>query len=75
MEFWFARDLQLLLDYGDWRNFLNVIEKAKTACEKTGQPTSDHYVDVNKMIELGSGSKRKVDYIMYKRKQQKWQIS
>ncbi len=56
IEYWVARDLQKLLDYTDWRNFLLVIEKAKTACTNSGQAVSDHFVDVNKMVKLGSGS-------------------
>ena len=55
-EFWLARDLQYLLGYAEWRNFSNtVIPKAKTAREVSGQAVSDHFVDVNKMIDLGSG--------------------
>jgi len=67
VEFWFARDLQMLLDYGDWRNFLNVVEKAKTACENSGQSVSNHFVDVNKMIELPKTATRQVDDIMLTR--------
>ena len=58
IEYWMARDLQKLLDYTDWRNFLLVIEKAKTAYFKSRQTVSDHFVDVNKMVGLGSGSER-----------------
>jgi len=67
VEFWFARDLQKLLDYDDWRNFVHVIEKAKLACENSNQNVSDHFVDANKMVQLGSGSERKVDDIMLTR--------
>ena len=63
IECWSARDLQEILGYTEWRNFLKVIEKAKTSCEKTGVAVSDHFVDVNKMIELGKGAKREVDDI------------
>ena len=52
IEYWMARDLQKLLDYSEWRNFLLVIEKAKTACLNSKQNVSDHFVDVNKMIDL-----------------------
>jgi len=67
LEFWMARDLQKLLDYDEWRNFLKVIDKAKTACLNSGQNVSDHFVDVNKMVQLGSGSERQIDDIMLTR--------
>jgi DNA-damage-inducible protein D len=63
MEFWLARELQELLDYDEWRNFLKVIDKAKTACLNSSQTISDHFVDTNKMVDLGSGSKREIDDI------------
>jgi DNA-damage-inducible protein D len=65
--FWLARDLQHLLGYSEWRNFTAVISKAKTACEVSGHAISDHFVDVNKMVDLGSGSQREVDDIMLTR--------
>lgn len=61
IEYWLARDLQKLLGYAEWRNFLKVIAKAETACEVSGHQTADHFVDVNKMVELGSGSQREVE--------------
>lgn len=67
VEYWMARDLQKLLDYTDWRNFLQVIEKAKTACLKSRQSITDHFVDVNRMVKLGSGSERQIDEIMLTR--------
>jgi len=67
IEYWLARDLQVLLDYEEWRNFLLVIEKAKTACYNSGQKISDHFVDVNKMVDLGSGAQREIDDIMLDR--------
>lgn len=67
VEFWLARDLQHLLGYAEWRNFSGVITKAKTACEVSGNPITDHFVDVNKMVDIGSGSQRQVDDIMLTR--------
>ena len=67
VEFWLARDIQYLLGYTEWRNFVAVINKGKTACEVSGHPVSDHFVVVNKMVDLGSGSQRDIDDIMLTR--------
>ncbi|MBU1179631.1 DNA damage-inducible protein D [Patescibacteria group bacterium] len=67
IEFWFARDLQRLLGYDKWDNFLNVISKAKTACDVSGKLVSDHFAGVGKMVKLGSGSERSVEDIMLTR--------
>jgi DNA-damage-inducible protein D len=66
-EFWYARDLQKLLGYAKWDNFLGVIEKAKLACEGSGQVIHNHFADVGKMVDLGSGSQREVDDIRLSR--------
>ncbi|WP_419632482.1 DNA damage-inducible protein D [Thiolapillus sp.] len=67
VEYWLARDLQHLLDYSKWDNFLNVISKAKTACEISGHDIADHFAGVGKMVELGSGSQREIPDIMFTR--------
>ena len=68
VEFWLARDVQHLLGYTEWRNFSgSVVSKAKTACEISGHQVQDHFVDVNKMVDLGSGSQREVDDLMLTR--------
>ena len=64
IEFWLARDLQYLLGYTKWDNFLSVISKAKTACEVSGHTVLDHFADVGKMVDLGSDSQREVVDIM-----------
>jgi DNA-damage-inducible protein D len=67
VEYWLARDLQHLLGYTKWDNFLNVISKAKTACEVSGHEILDHFADVGKMVDIGSGSTREVDDVMLTR--------
>ena len=67
IEFWLARDIQYLLGYTKWDNFLNVVSKAKTACEVSGHQVTDHFADVGKMVDLGSGSQREVDDLMLTR--------
>jgi DNA-damage-inducible protein D len=62
-EYWLARDLQELLGYAKWENFVRVIEKAKTACKSSGFDPADHFLDVRKMVELGSGAVREIDDI------------
>ena len=61
VEYWLARELQTLLGYTEWRNFLAVVSKARIACEQAGQAETDHFVDVNKMIGLAKGAQREVD--------------
>ena len=69
VEFWLARDLQKALGYNEWRNFQNVISKAKTSCKSSGYEVSDHFVDVNKMIDLAKGAKREIEDIAKKDRQ------
>ena len=65
IEFWYARDLQIQLGYTQWRNFLEVINKAMISCESAGISVSDYFAKVSKMIDLGKGAKRQVeDYML-----------
>jgi DNA-damage-inducible protein D len=66
-EFWDARDLQKLLEYSDYRNFLNTVEKAKEACKTTGIPVGDHFVDATEMVDIGSGASRAVETLRLSR--------
>lgn len=63
IEYWTARDLQKLLGYSDYRNFLNIVNKAKEACTNSGNVIEHHFVDVTDMIEVGKGATREVDNI------------
>lgn len=65
IEYWYARDLQVLLGYTQWRNFLEVMKKAMVSCESAGFTVSDHFAEVSKMIKLAKGAERKVqDYML-----------
>lgn len=65
VECWSARDLCGLLGYAKWSNFETAIAKAKIACESAGMIVSDHFPGVGKMVELGSGSVRRLnDYLL-----------
>lgn len=62
-EYWSARELQKALEYTQWRRFEELIERAKTACKNSGFNVPDHFADVGKMVELGSGSNREISDI------------
>ena len=62
-EYWYARDLQKLLDYSEWRNFEQVISKAKEACENSGIDSSQHFVDVNKTIKMPKNATKEINDI------------
>jgi DNA-damage-inducible protein D len=67
VEFWMARDVQHLLGYAEWRNFTLVINKSKTACEVSDQLINDHFVDVNKTIQMPNGAEKTIPDIMLTR--------
>lgn len=67
LEFWFARDLQILLGYSKWENFIKVVEKAKEACRTSGNEVIDHFPGVRKKVDLGSDAKREIEDIMLTR--------
>ena len=60
-EFWYARELQPLLEYSQWRYLKEAIERAKTACANSGHDVEDHFAEVRKMVEIGSGARRNVE--------------
>ena len=62
-EFWFARDLMGLLGYAKWENFAKVVDKAKIACQTAEHAVVDHFPDVRKMVNIGSGAEREIDDI------------
>ena len=62
-EYWHARELSVILQYKEWRNFSKILDKAKLSCKNSGQNIKDHFVEVNKMVKIGSNTKREVlDY-------------
>ena len=62
-EYWLARELQKILEYKEWRKFKGVIAKSIIACDKSNNNVYDHFVQLDKMVEIGSNTKRKVmDY-------------
>lgn len=67
IEFWYARELQFVLQYTEWRNFLKIIEKAKTTCVTSENTLENHFVDVNKMVEIGSSAVREIQDIQLSR--------
>ena len=66
-EYWTSRSLWKILEYNEYRNFIPVVEKAKIACENSGQRIEDHFVDINEMVTIGSGAGRPVDSIKLSR--------
>jgi DNA-damage-inducible protein D len=60
-EFWSARELARVLEYTDFRNFISVITKAREACANSGHTVSDHFVDINEMVSIGSGAQRTIE--------------
>lgn len=66
-EFWYARELQIALEYKQWRRFCSVINKAKAACKGSENSVSDHFADVGKMVNIGSGAERELDDIQLSR--------
>ena len=66
-EYWLARELQPVLEYAQWRRFADAIERAKLACKNSGYEVDDHFADVGKMVDIGSGAEREIDDVMLSR--------
>ncbi len=63
-EYWLARELQVVLEYSQWRRFESVISEAMIVCKKSNNNVYDHFANVGKMIEIAKGGKRKITKIM-----------
>nr|DAT41512.1 MAG TPA: DNA-damage-inducible protein D [Caudoviricetes sp.] len=66
-EYWYARDLQGVLEYSEWRNFYKIIEKAKNACKASGHAVQSEFVDVNKLVDVGANLQRSIQDIVLSR--------
>lgn len=66
-EYWMARQLSKVLEYAEFRNFLPVIEKARKACENSGQQVADHFVEMHEMVSIGSGAEREMPSLAFSR--------
>ena len=65
IEFWYARDLQIQLGYKRWENFIETIKKAMQSCENAGIEVDNHFREVTKMVQIGSGARRNLqDYML-----------
>ncbi|MFA5178047.1 MAG: DNA damage-inducible protein D [Candidatus Paceibacterota bacterium] len=67
IEFWFARDLQNIFKYVDWRNFLKVIEKAEESCKNSKEEIGNHFIEIKKEIRLGNDAPKNIPDIMLTR--------
>ena len=65
-EYWKARELMMLLEYSKWENFLKVINKAKKACENSGNAVEDNFPEVRKIVKTGVSTKEIIDYRLYR---------
>ena len=61
MEFWYARELMMVLEYSKWENFKNVINKAKEACKGSNVLEKEHFADVRKVLKVGNNAEMEVD--------------
>ncbi len=66
-EYWSSRELAKVLEYPDYRKFLNVIEKAKLACENSGEVINNHFVHMDEMVPIGSGAERPIETVYLSR--------
>ena len=66
-EYWYARDLQEILEYSEWRNFSKIIEKSKSSCEANGHAVQSEFVDANKLVDIGANLQRNIQDIVLSR--------
>lgn len=66
-EFWYARELQRVLEYAQWRYMKEAVERARLACENSGLNPDNHFAEVRKMVPIGSCAERAVEDYMLSR--------
>ncbi len=66
-EYWSSRELAKELEYTDYRNFLNVVNRSKRACENSGEVIHNHFVEADEMVQIGSGARKKRETIYLSR--------
>ncbi len=60
-EYWYAMELIKVLKYSNWQNFEKVINKSKISCANSNYLVKDHFIDISKIVSIGSKTKRELN--------------